>query len=149
MNFKHLILALILANSIDFSKAQCNDQLLTIASEKLKGYNYVKDYKIKMKKGKKDNPPFQKTTMILNSGCRYKIFTLNAKEYDGKLIADIFSVDGAVASTYSNDSKKHYEAVEFNCKKTGVYYLTLYFEGAEEGCGICILSIESDELKYK
>jgi hypothetical protein len=129
------------------SFAQCNDQLLAVASERLENYNYVKDFKIKMKKGKKGDVPFQRSTMILNAGFKYKIFTASAKEFDGKLVADFFSQEGMLASTYSASNKKHYESIEFECRKTGVYYLTLYFEEGKEGCGVCVLSIESDDVK--
>lgn len=148
MNMRNLFLVLsFILTSTLFSFAQCNDQLLAVASERLENYNYVKDFKIKMKKGKKGDVPFQRSTVILNAGFKYKIFTANAKEFDGKLVADFFSQEGLLASTYAPSSKKHYESIEFECRKTGVYFLTLYFEEGKEGCGVCVLSIEADDVK--
>ena len=145
---KYLLIMIGISTFSLSSLAQCNDQLLTLASEKLTNYNYVKDFKIKMKKGKKDAPiPSQRSTVILNSGARYKIYTVSAKDYDGKLIADFFSQEGIIASTYGQESHKHYESIEFECRKTGVYYISLYFEDAKEGCGICILAIEDDGVR--
>ena len=99
-----------------------------------------------MKKGKSDGPvPSQRAAVILNSGSVYKIFTVSAKDYQGKLIADFYTQEGLLASTYGQELRKHYESIEFECKKTGIYYISLYFEGAKEGCGICILSVETED----
>jgi hypothetical protein len=128
--------------------AQCNDKLIEIAAARLEGYNYSKDFKVRLKKAKKgEQAPSHRITVILNRGFRYKIFTTSAKEFNNKLVADLYNNEVKIASTWNKDSGKHYEAIEFECAKTGAYFLTLYFDDGQEGCGVAILGVESEEQR--
>jgi len=128
--------------------AQCNDKLLEIAATKLQNYNYTKDFKVRLKKAKKgEQAPSHRATVILNRGFRYKIFTTSAVEFHNKLVVDLYDSEMKIAGTWNSAQGKHYEAIEFDCSRTAAYFLTFYFDDGEEGCGVGILSVESQDLR--
>lgn len=128
--------------------AQCNDKLLEIAATKLEGFNYSKDFRVRLKKAKKGEPaPSHRVTVILNRGFRYKIYTTTASEYKNRLVADLYDSEMKIAGTWNNQQGKHYEAIEFECARTSAYFITFYFDDALEGCGLGILAVESTDQR--
>jgi len=124
-------------------KSQCTDELLTEASKSLDNFVYVKDFKIKLKEAVEKRDAKEVTyTVILNKGVNYKFILADAKEYDGKLVFELFGDRGKLVSSYNEDLDKHYSVIEYSCKRSGMYFINLGFEGAKEGCGILVYSFE-------
>jgi len=122
------------------SYAQCGPQLLDNAVKSLSdGYYYQKDVKIKLKKSKKNKPPYMiKQNIVLNAGQQYQIYSKNAKEYDGRIIYELYNTKGVLGRSYAKG--KHYKGIAFTCKKTGIYTMSCYYEGGKEGCSVIIVS---------
>ncbi|MEI7596440.1 MAG: hypothetical protein WCK02_11880 [Bacteroidota bacterium] len=123
------------------SMAQCSDELLGVCYPAIGNYKFLKSYPIKMKKSKKGQPPgVAQNSIVLNAGVTYRVTPCNASEYEGKLVVSLYSGDAMVSSSYDPKSKTHYPGFEFQCRKSGVYYLSFYFDEGLEGCGMVLLS---------
>jgi hypothetical protein len=124
--------------------AQCNDKLVDKCYPTLGDYTYLKDFKFKLKPGSSTTPkPTAKFQLILSKNTKYLLSACNAEEYPGKVIFQLFDQNGLLASSYNPQTKKHYETIEFLCKKSGLYYLAYTFEDAKEGCAIGMIGFEN------
>ncbi len=123
--------------------AQCNDQLLNMAVNQLsEDFSYVKDVKVRLKKSKKNKAPYSiKQSFIMNKDQTYKIYVRNANEFDGRLIFQLSNVMGVLATSYKNG--KHYKGITYKCNKTGMYYLSAFFEDGLEGCSVIVISTKA------
>jgi hypothetical protein len=135
-----------LAASASF--AQCEDQLLAKAANMIGDYTYTKDFRVKLKKAKKNESlPFVKQAVILNKGVKYRIFLCNADEYPGQLVFELYNNEKKILSSYDVDRQKHFKIIEFDCKQTGAYTAIMYFQEGQEGCAISVIAFEGDEAK--
>ena len=117
--------------------AQCNEQLVNKCYPTIEGYTYLKDFKFRLKEGSTENPkPLAKFQLILSKDTKYLLTACDAEEYEGKVIYQLFDASGLLASSYNPQTKKHYESIEFVCKKSGLYYLAYTFEDNKRGCAI-------------
>lgn len=122
-------------------KAQCNDELLGICYPTIGNYKFLKSYPVKMKKSKKGEPPMTgQNSIVLNSGVTYRFSACNASDYDGKIVVTLFSGSSMVSSNYNATSGTFYPGFDFQCKKSGVYYISFYFDGGKEGCSMILMS---------
>jgi hypothetical protein len=124
-------------------KAQCNDQLLASGAELLEKYTYLKDFRVRLKKGKKNEIPEIRQSIILSKGTKYRLVSADAEEFPGKLIVSLFNSSGLVASNYDPGSKKFFSGIDFTCKQSGLYYVVMSFEDGKEGCGVAVLGFEN------
>lgn len=123
--------------------AQCNDQLIAVANQKLDSYVYVRDFKIELKeaKKKKDKKSFT-YTVILNKEIKYRFILEDAKEFEGRLVFELIGSKGKIMSSYNEKTKKHYKVLEYSCKRSGVHYINLGFSETKEGCGVLVYSFK-------
>ena len=125
------------------ASAQCSDQLLEQAAETLGEFVYVQDYRAKLKKGKKGKPnPIMKYSIILTKGTRYRFVGASAQDFDGRLVMDLYAGAGKMGSNYDKNRAKFYDAIEFTCKRSGLYYLVLSFDEGKEGCGTAVMGFQ-------
>lgn len=128
--------------------SQCNDKLVDKCYPTLGDYTYLKDFKFKLKSGSEGTKPTAKFQLILSKNTKYRLTACNAEEFPGKVIFQLFDQNGLLASSYNPQTKKHYETVEFLCKKSGLYYLAYTFEDAQEGCAIGMIAFENKTKAY-
>jgi hypothetical protein len=125
------------------SSAQCNEQLVDKCYPTIDGYTYLKDFKFRLKEGSEANPrPTAKFQLILSKDTKYLLTACNAEEMEGKVIYQLFDASGLLASSFNPQTKKHYESIEFICKKSGLYYLAYTFEDNKQGCAIGMIAFE-------
>ncbi len=122
---------------------QCNDQLIDTALTKIESFTYLKDFKVRLKKAKKNSPQAARYTVILSKDTKYRFTTTNAKEYPGELIWTLYDSNGVVMSNFVASKSKAYSVVDMTCKKSGRYYLTYSFLGGASGCGVGLLSFRN------
>ena len=123
--------------------AQCNEQLVNLCYPTIDGYTYLKDFKFRLKEASAENPkPTAKFQLILSKDTKYLLTACDAEEYEGKVIYQLFDASGLLASSYNPQTKKHYESIEFVCKKSGLYYLAYTFEDAKKGCAIGMVAFQ-------
>lgn len=137
---KAFILAILLISS-SLSFAQCNDELMGIASEQLGDFVYVNDFKVRLREvKKKKDVASMKYSIILNKDVKYRFVIANANEFPGKLVFTLFDNTGKILSSYNPASQKHYKVIDYTSKRTGVHYVDLGFLDGQEGCAILLYS---------
>ena len=73
------------------SVAQCNDELLEEPAALLEKFTYLRDFKIRMKKAKKNQlAPTAAYSVILNKGTKYRFITNSDASQDGQVIMELF-----------------------------------------------------------
>ena len=140
---KKLIATFVCLFIITVVSAQCNEQLVNKCYPTIDGYTYLKDFKFRLKEGSEANErPTAKFQLILSKDTKYLLTACNAEEYDGKVIYQLFDATGLLASSFNPQTKKHYQSVEFICKKSGLYYLAFTFEDNKKGCAIGMVAFQ-------
>ena len=143
--FIFLLFMLGLISATD-TKAQCNEELVKMATAELKNSTYLKDFRIRLKKAEKNKPaPVARYSVYLNKGTHYRFSICNSPDFEGKAIMQLFDSDVLLGSTYNADTKKDYFAFDFMCSKSASYQILATFQEGKEGCAVGILSMVKDK----
>ena len=156
MNKKLLYTTLFTTLSLLFcntqSIAQCNDTLIKKAIyESGSDAVFLKEYKVKFKKGKANRPAkVAKYSAFLKDSTTYRFNVVNAKEFDGKVILQLFRKGKLTGSTYNFKTLSYNNSFDFYCDKTDTYQVYMSFIEGEAGCAAGILSmIVNDSTVFK
>jgi hypothetical protein len=118
--------------------------MLEEAVDRLKKFTMIENFPYYLKKKKKSDPiEFKKQTITLSRGVRYKFYTVRNEDYDGLPILAIYNNEKQeflLGTTYNPSLKKFYNELEFECKTTGNYCLSLCFQDGLEGCAIGVFA---------
>lgn len=127
----------------------CSDALISEIAGDLEGFNYLRDYKVMMKKVKKNKlAPKASYSIILNKGMVYRFLVNEADELPGDMKFELYSAqEGLMATNYNGDKDTYYGGVEFNCKLTAAYTVSMSFSEGQEGCGVVVIGFKKDK-KY-
>ena len=124
--------------------AQCNEKIVSICSiEAGDEFVYLNDFKIKMKEVKKNKlPAVARFSIVLKKDIIYRFNICSATEFPGQAILQLYDVDKLTASSFNVDTQKAYKGFDFQCSKTAVYTIVMYFKDGAEGCGVGVLSMK-------
>lgn len=137
------LIASVIMMSATYGWGQCNDQLVDICYPTIEGYTYLKDFKFRLKPASEaQTNPTARFQIILSKNTKYLLTACDAKENEGKVIFQLFDQTGLLASSYNPQTQKHYESIEFLCKKSGLYYIAYTFEDQKQGCAIGMVAFE-------
>lgn len=124
--------------------SQCKEQLLPKANVKLDDYTFVKDIPVKLNEVKESkNKDMITIPVMLNKNTKYRFVIEDSKDYEGRLIFELFGEKGRKVSSYIPDIKKHFPVLEFTCSQTGMYFMNFQFEDSKEGCGILVYGFKN------
>ncbi len=143
--FTILSLTVLFSSFYSVKKGGCEkESLMTEATSKLKKYTLIQDFPFYIKKRKKSGEiEFRKQVITLNRGVNYKFYTIRNNDYEGMPILTIYNNEKQeilLGSTYNNAMKKFYSEIDFECKTTGNYCLSLSFQDGMEGCAIGVFA---------
>ncbi len=125
------------------SEAQCNDTLVKQAILE-SGHDafFLKEYKVKFKKGKVNRPVrVAKYSAFLKDSTTYRFNVLNAKEFDGQVILQLYNRGKLLGSTYDFTSLIYNKSFDFTCNKTDSYQVLMSFIEGKAGCAVGVLSM--------
>lgn len=139
-----MMITILTASMPQIIKGQCEtDEFLDKCASNLGTYNYIKTFITQTSSKKKTNP---ENLYVFSKGSTYKIIACLG-DPGGNMIINLYDKNhNLIASTYNEETKKHYTELQYPCPVTGVYYIRTTFEGIKEGCGMCILGFSKDEL---
>lgn len=123
--------------------AQCNEQLVNNCALSV-GDNatYLKDFKVKLKKAKRNSPPpVARFSVVLNKGTHYRFTLCNANDYEGEGVIQLYDAQRLLGSTINMKTGQEYKSFDFLCKKSAIYQVFISFKGGKEGCCVGILSM--------
>ena len=122
------------------AKAQCGMALKDVVVLEIGDAIYLKDFRIRMEEGNPKKPPAKEFSILLNKGTHYR-FNIKANEdCEDNPILKLFDFTKPYGSNYDPDDGTTYEAFEFFCSKTQVYYLSMSFAKAKKGCAVTVVS---------
>jgi hypothetical protein len=120
-------------------KAQSEDELVEICGMVAKEATYLKDFKIRLDAG--DPPPTQRFSVILKKDIKYRFSVCNSKDFEGKVILELYDNNRLLATTYVVATGKDYPSIDYTCSKTGAYHLFFKFKEGKPGLAVGLLSM--------
>jgi hypothetical protein len=78
--------------------------------------------------------------MILSKNTRYRFSVCNSESNAGKAVLQLFDENKLMGSTFNPATTKDYPGFDFNCTKTGVYHVFVFFQEGKSGTAVGILS---------
>jgi hypothetical protein len=133
---KNIILTVIaLFGLASIASAQCGDDLMKKALGAMGGYQYIKDFDIKVPAGAADGATF---SIVLNSRTHYQINVANGASNPEHVTIKIFDASGKLIGINASNGKV-FDTFQFICGKTGAYKLQVTCSG--EACARAVLSL--------
>lgn len=124
------------------ANAQCNNELTDLCLQEIGKATYLKEFPVKLKKGKRGKPPpYARYTIALKKGTQYRFNIKNDaanRSFAILALSDDYKVYG---STYNETEEKDYTTFDFYCKKSSTYYISILFKDNKEGCAVGMLSM--------
>ncbi|HPX06168.1 MAG TPA: hypothetical protein PLC17_09555 [Tenuifilaceae bacterium] len=134
-----LLTSFFLVNFTGKAFAQTEDELIEICGMIAKEATYLKDFKIRLDAG--DPPPTQRFSVILKKDIKYRFSVCNSKDFEGKVVLQLFDNNRLLATTHVIATGKDYPSIDFNCQKTGAYHLFFQFKDGKAGLAVGLLSL--------
>jgi hypothetical protein len=103
---------------------------------------YLKDFRVRLPKGTNaKKPPKKEFTILLHKGTHYKFNVKSDTACDDQVVLKLYDFSKYYGSNYDESDGTTYEAFEFFCAKTQVYYLSMSFVEAKPGCAVTVVSL--------
>lgn len=134
--FAIILLGVTFASNV---KAQSEEELVQICGMIAKDATFLKDFRIKLDAG--DPPPVQRIPVILKKDVKYRFTVCNSKDYEGKVMLQLYDNNRMLATTYVIASGKDYPSIDWVCTKTGAYHLFFTFRDGKAGLAVGLLSM--------
>lgn len=134
--FCALALVILFNNNVN---AQCGLALKDVVVKEIGDATYLKDFRVRLEKGKNpEKPPAQEFSILLNKGTHYRFNIKADSSCKAQPILKLYDFTKPYGSNYIDETA--YEYFDFFCAKTQVYYLSISFARAEEGCAAAVVS---------
>lgn len=143
LNTNVIIVIFVLGALFMFSNStysQCGMALKEVVVLEIGEATYLKDFRIRFDEGNPKKPETKEFTILLNKGTHYRFNILANKDCEDQPILKLYDFTKPYGSNYDPDDGTSYEAFEFFCSKTQVYYLSMSFAEAKKGCAVTVVS---------
>ena len=121
------------------ANAQSEEELVQICGMVAGEAQYLKDFRVKLDAG--DPPPVQRIPILLKKDVKYRFTVCNSKDYEGKVVLQLFDNNRMLATTYVIGTGKDYPSIDWVCTKTGAYHLFFSFRDGKAGLAVGLLSL--------
>jgi hypothetical protein len=140
---KILITFLFLLTTGFLSYGQATDSLVAkCAMNAGAGAKYLKDFRIQLGKTTGKSDLRFKASMSLWKNTKYRFTMCNTDDSKGQLILSIKdNANKVVLSSFELKSGRIFPVVDFECNKSGIYYLNYDFLDGQQGSGVGIVSM--------
>lgn len=135
-----LFMGVLLLQGHGIVKAQCGMALRDIVVQEIGEAKYLKDFRVRLEPGMKKDPPNKEFAILLNKGTKYRFNIKCDSSMTDQVILKLFDFTKPYGSNYDPDDGMSYEAFDFFCSKTQVYYLAISFAEASPGCAAAVVS---------
>jgi len=122
------------------TEAQCGIALKEVVVLDIGEATYLKDFRVRLEEGSTKKPPSKEFSILLNKGTHYRMNIQADKDVDDQVILKLYDFTRLYGSNYDADDGTSYEKFDFFCAKTQVYYLSISFAGAKQGCAAAVVS---------
>lgn len=108
------------------------------ASKAGKGAIYLKEFVVNLPRAVKgERPPIYRQAVILRGN---NIYRFNLCDEKGKAVIRVYDSSSMLVSSFDQESGKDYNPINFMCRKTGQYLITISFKDGKAGETIGIMS---------
>ncbi|HPH00057.1 MAG TPA: hypothetical protein PK502_04230, partial [Tenuifilaceae bacterium] len=83
----------------------------------------------------------QRIPILLKKDVKYRFTVCNSKDYEGKVVLQLFDNNRMLATTYVIGTGKDYPSIDWVCTKTGAYHLFFSFRDGKAGLAVGLLSL--------
>ncbi len=138
--FLLILSILFLASLLNTTKAQCGIALKEVVLLEIGDATYLKDFRVRLEEGSAKKPPAKEFSILLNKGSHYRMNIMADSSMEDQVILKLYDFTKLYGSNYDADDGTSYEKFDFFCAKTQVYYLSISFAEAKQGCAAAIVS---------
>jgi hypothetical protein len=136
--FHTLIVFILALMMISMYQDNRKERVQDCASKAGDGAIYLKEFVVSLPKGAKDEPPpVYRQAVILRGNNIYRFNLCNDK---GQAILRIYDNTNMVVSSFDTRTNKEYNPINFLCRKTGQYIITINFKDGKAGEAVGIMS---------
>lgn len=123
------------------TNAQCGIALKDVVLGEIGEATYLKDFRVRLEEGKNPKkPPTKEFSILLNKGTHYRFNIKADSSCTDQVYLKLYDFTKPYGGNYDPDDGTSYPAFDFFCAKTQVYYLSISFSEAKEGCAAAIVS---------
>lgn len=101
---------------------------------------YLKDFRVRLEEGSAKKPPAKEFSILLNKGTHYRMNIMADSTLEDQAILKLYDFTKLYGSNYDADDGTSYEKFDFFCAKTQVYYISISFAEAKQGCAAAVVS---------
>lgn len=143
--FKILIFLTICLISLNLASAQdMQEHIRECATAAGEDATYLKDFVVSLEAAREgERPPVYRQSLALRKNVLYRFSVCNMEDSDGEAVLRVYDQANLILSTWYPDTGKEYNAINFQCKKSGVYTIVISFKDGKKGEAIGILSYVS------
>jgi len=123
--------------------AQCDNTLVEKAVSQ-SGANavYLREFKVKFDGPERGKAiPTARYPILLSKNTTYRFNVLNAEEFEGKVILQLYLKDKLIGSTFDTQTSTDLQRFDFSCDKAATYEIVMSFNQGKPGCAVGILSM--------
>jgi hypothetical protein len=137
-NMKYLLFSTILFFSAVNAFAQCNASLFSqdCVTKVQDGFTFLKSFNIDSQNGAKDKVEY---SYVFSKDTQYYLNICTTDEDKAGIVVTIYDANRKQASTNLSEGKL-YQGLIFECKSTGIYYITYTFKNSPNPCGGSVLA---------
>ncbi len=119
--------------------ADCTSEaFIDTCTGKLKGFAFLKAYKVNSKQAKGGKPI--EYSYVFSKNTNYMLSVCNGE--GGNMVVNLYDKNRRLlATSFDKRTNKNYPALIYRCTATGVYYISFEFSGGE-GCGASVLGFK-------
>ncbi len=131
-------------------KAQCNNKLMELAAAH-SGNDalFIRDFRVKFEEGTMKRPsPVARYQVLLNEGIHYRFNVVNATDFEGKAILQLYERNRILGSTFDVNTKADLGTFDFICDKTETYQVLMSFREGKRGCAVGVMSLVISDSLY-
>jgi hypothetical protein len=140
--YLHIIIAALLTIvALPSSSQDVQDLVQQCAVNAGDDATYLKDFIVKLDAAEPEQrPPVYRQSLALRKNVMYRFSLCNMDNSEGEAVLRVYDQAKLILSTYYPATGKEYSAINFACKKSGIYTVVISFKEGKAGEAIGILS---------
>jgi len=138
---KAIFLFLILSIYFSLNAQDVSQQVAQCAASAGEDVTYLKEFVVKLDASTPGGAPNQaRFALLLSKNTKYRFTICTSPNSEGEAILQLYDMNTLLGTTYIEATGKHFQSFDFNCQKTGIYHVFIFFKDGKAGEAVGILS---------
>jgi len=118
-----------------------SQQVAQCAASAGEDVTYLKEFVVKLDASTPGGAPNQaRFALLLSKNTKYRFTICTSPNSEGEAILQLYDMNTLLGTTYIESTGKHFQSFDFNCQKTGIYHVFIFFKDGKAGEAVGILS---------